>query len=277
MDIKKIGLFLAELRREAGFTQEQLGEKLGVTNKTISRWENGNYMPPVDILQMMSELYGISMNELVSGERLMEKDYRENAEKNIKSVLKTSSFTVKEEIAFYKRKWSKDHLSSTVVFCVILVILVIYGYNNIGREVNVIAPVLVTAFCIIRYNVMMAYVERNVFDTPEKITESRAKNKSDHHRTQDRTRTVRRLQLAALFLLGICGILTASLGCNLIYSLIPELNDGITIRTPLAYLVYSDHWSLARFFEGFEISLNITCLIGLCNIVLAGVRHKIER
>ena len=51
MDMKKIGLFLAELRREKGLTQEQLGEQLSVTNKTISRWENGNYMPPVEMLQ----------------------------------------------------------------------------------------------------------------------------------------------------------------------------------------------------------------------------------
>ena len=41
----KIGKFIAALRKEKGMTQEQLGEKLGVTNKTISRWENGNYMP----------------------------------------------------------------------------------------------------------------------------------------------------------------------------------------------------------------------------------------
>ena len=44
----KIGKFIAALRKEKGMTQEQLGEKLGVTNKTVSRWENGNYMPDVE-------------------------------------------------------------------------------------------------------------------------------------------------------------------------------------------------------------------------------------
>lgn len=44
MDQIKIGKFIAALRKDKGLTQEQLGEKLGVTNKTISRWENGNYM-----------------------------------------------------------------------------------------------------------------------------------------------------------------------------------------------------------------------------------------
>ncbi len=47
MDTVKIGKFLSQLRRERELTQEQLAEKLGTSNKTISRWENGNYMPPV--------------------------------------------------------------------------------------------------------------------------------------------------------------------------------------------------------------------------------------
>ena len=47
MDQIKIGKFIAALRKDKGMTQEQLGEKLGVTNKTVSRWENGNYMPDV--------------------------------------------------------------------------------------------------------------------------------------------------------------------------------------------------------------------------------------
>lgn len=48
MDIKKIGTYLAALRHEQNLTQEQLAEKLGVTNKTISRWETGKYLPPVE-------------------------------------------------------------------------------------------------------------------------------------------------------------------------------------------------------------------------------------
>jgi len=49
MDLIGIGKFIAELRKEQKLTQEQLGEKIGVTNKTISRWENGNYLPPADV------------------------------------------------------------------------------------------------------------------------------------------------------------------------------------------------------------------------------------
>lgn len=50
VDSKKIGAFIAMNRKKKGLTQEQLGEKLGVSNKTISRWENGNYMPDLSLL-----------------------------------------------------------------------------------------------------------------------------------------------------------------------------------------------------------------------------------
>jgi transcriptional regulator with XRE-family HTH domain len=80
MDMQKIGSFLSQLRKEQSMTQEQLGEKLGVTNKTVSRWETGTYLPPVEMLQLLSELYGITINEILSGERLGEKEYREKAD-----------------------------------------------------------------------------------------------------------------------------------------------------------------------------------------------------
>lgn len=83
MDVQKIGVFLSELRREKNLTQEELGEQIGVTNKTVSRWENGNYLPPVEILQILSSLYGVSINELLSGERLNNVEYKQNAEEYI--------------------------------------------------------------------------------------------------------------------------------------------------------------------------------------------------
>lgn len=67
MDLIKIGNFIAELRKKQKLTQEQLGEKLGVTNKTVSRWETGTYLPPAEALLAMSELFGVSINELLSG------------------------------------------------------------------------------------------------------------------------------------------------------------------------------------------------------------------
>ena len=63
MDMTRIGAFLAELRKENDLTQEELGESLGVSNKTVSRWETGTYLPPVEMLQRLSERYSVSINE----------------------------------------------------------------------------------------------------------------------------------------------------------------------------------------------------------------------
>lgn len=68
MDAKKIGAFIAEKRREKKMTQMQMGEHLGVTAKTISRWENGNYMPDIALLIPITELLGVTVNELLQGE-----------------------------------------------------------------------------------------------------------------------------------------------------------------------------------------------------------------
>ena len=83
MDQIKIGKFIAALRKDKGLTQEQLGEKLGVTNKTISRWENGNYMPDVEMLSLLSKEFGVSINELISGERLWAEDFKKAADDNL--------------------------------------------------------------------------------------------------------------------------------------------------------------------------------------------------
>ena len=87
MDVQKIGAFLKELRKQNNMTQEQLGEKVGVTNKTVSRWETGKYMPPIECLKLLSDIYQISINEILTGEKLNEEDYKGAAENNIVNTL----------------------------------------------------------------------------------------------------------------------------------------------------------------------------------------------
>lgn len=115
MDTKKIGKFLRDLRQEQNLTQEELGEKLGATNKTVSRWETGAYMPPVDILLAMSKLYGVSVNEILSGERLTNADYQPKAEENIVAALKKS-----QKLS----RWQKALIAcGSVVLAIILLFL----------------------------------------------------------------------------------------------------------------------------------------------------------
>lgn len=94
MDIVKIGKYIAENRRKKKMTQEQLAEKLGVTSKTISRWENGNYMPDISMLKPLSEELGITLNDLLSGEKVEKEKYQEKLEENIINTIDYSNKNV---------------------------------------------------------------------------------------------------------------------------------------------------------------------------------------
>ncbi len=94
MDMQKIGSFLAELRKEKNLTQDELGAQIGVTNKTISRWETGNYLPPVEMLQTLGDTYGVSINEILNGERVSDGNYKDISEQNIKSALTKSDSVI---------------------------------------------------------------------------------------------------------------------------------------------------------------------------------------
>lgn len=163
MDVKKIGQFLAELRKEQNLTQEQLGEKLGVTNKTVSRWENGNYLPPVEMLQQISGFYGITINEILSAERLSEDQYREKAELNIQAALKSSSFTLKEKQDFYKRKWRKEHWFDYVLGILVTVGLYVAG-AIMDNGLQLLSLIWCVFFTAAQNNAKMAYVEDRAFD-----------------------------------------------------------------------------------------------------------------
>lgn len=98
MDLIQIGKFIAELRKAQGLTQEQFGEKVGVTNKTVSRWETGTYLPPADALLSMSRMFDVTVNEILSGKRLTAEEYRQAAEENLTQAIRVSSFSLKDRI-----------------------------------------------------------------------------------------------------------------------------------------------------------------------------------
>lgn len=104
MDQVKIGKFIAALRKEKAMTQEQLGAKLGVTNKTVSRWETGTYLPDVEMLSLLSQEFGVSLNELVAGERLAAEKFQEAADHNLAAALTDSAFTLEERVAFFQKE-----------------------------------------------------------------------------------------------------------------------------------------------------------------------------
>ena len=164
MDLVQIGKFIAELRKEQELTQEQLGEKIGVTNKTVSRWENGNYLPPADVLFAMSQLFDVSVNELLSGKSLLAEEYKEAAETNLTQTLKASSFSLKERIDFYKAKWLKEHISIMVFIGICIIGVALAGVVCKQGWIISIAIFLLLVAHGWRNNTMMAYIEKNAYD-----------------------------------------------------------------------------------------------------------------
>ena len=83
MDQIKIGEFIAQKRKEQGLTQMQFAELVGVSNKTVSKWETGSRMPDVAIIQEVCDVLKISVNELLAGEEFAEKEFIQKTEDNI--------------------------------------------------------------------------------------------------------------------------------------------------------------------------------------------------
>lgn len=164
MDLAKIGKFIAELRKETGLTQEQFGEKIGVTNKTVSRWETGTYLPPADALLAMSELFQVSINEILSGKRLSAEEYKEAAEENLTQTIKSSSFTLKDRIDFFKQKWLKEHVAVMVFLGVCILTILVIGIVRKEPMLGYVLMLFLVMAHVWRYNTMMAYVEKMAYD-----------------------------------------------------------------------------------------------------------------
>lgn len=86
MDHQKIGLFIAQLRKEKGLTQLQLAEQLHVTNKAVSKWENGRCLPDAALFEPLCAALGITLNELLAGEKIQEQDRERYFEQNVQAL-----------------------------------------------------------------------------------------------------------------------------------------------------------------------------------------------
>ena len=118
MDQIKIGKFIAESRKKNNLTQMQLAEKLNITDRAISKWENGKAMPDSSIMLDLCNELKISVNELLSGEMIDMNNYNEIAEKNLLEIAK------KEEMQNKKLMMYENVIGfgSTISFLTLIVI-----------------------------------------------------------------------------------------------------------------------------------------------------------
>ena len=128
MNQEKIGKFIAELRKEKKMTQIDLANKLGITDRAISKWENGRGLPDLSLLTPLCEKLGVSINELLSGSRLDKKDYQEKLEENI---INTIDYTDKK----IKKTKKIFIIILSVIIAFIVLFMLMYGID-INRMKN---------------------------------------------------------------------------------------------------------------------------------------------
>ena len=170
MDQIKIGKFISENRKKQFLTQEQLAERLNISKNAVSKWERGLNLPDVSIMQDLCNILHISLNELFIGEKIDDNEYKKVADNNLLEALENSSFTLKEKIAFYKKKWRKENrfkfVFSFMVWCAFGIAL---KWQNVDHAlIGAVAGLLSVLFYAVFYNNMMIYVENNVYKKTEK-------------------------------------------------------------------------------------------------------------
>ena len=127
MDQKKIGNFLRELRKEKNMTQEQVADRLGVSGRTISRWETGAYMPDISLIVDIAEMYDVDVRDIIDGER---KDINMNSE--VKEVaVKMADYSAMQTESI--KKWIKTMSVSLLIVSVFLVIMEIVSELMVMR------------------------------------------------------------------------------------------------------------------------------------------------
>ena len=122
MNQQKIGLFIQEKRKEKKLTQQELAKTLGVTNRTISNWEKGKYLPDYNILIPLTKELGISVSELISGESTTKTEHTKNVEKFIEFLKQI------EEIK--NKKYKTIGLFALITGLTIIILILLFIPSN---------------------------------------------------------------------------------------------------------------------------------------------------
>lgn len=154
MDQVKIGMFIAQCRREKNMTQRQLAEKLGLSDKTISKWETGKGLPEAGFMAPLSEILGISVNELLTGERIPDEEYQERAEETMVALaeMKAEMEDVKENVTSIRHRMEHSAKTGISFGAVLAMVISYHAYSSIGWAIlHGILGWVYVIYYIIRY------------------------------------------------------------------------------------------------------------------------------
>lgn len=145
---EKTGKFMAEMRRQQNLTQKQLAEQVGVSDKTVSKWETGRSLPDNAIIMDVCLLLNISVNELLSGEKFSEEHYMGKAEENMLELVK--------ETEYHKQKEKWTMFGTAVSFFMLVVVCILVVLSTAGVKAlswyidlpSIIIPLGITFFVL---------------------------------------------------------------------------------------------------------------------------------
>jgi transcriptional regulator with XRE-family HTH domain len=124
MNQDMVGAFMQSLRKEQGMTQKDLAERIGVSDKTISKWENGNSMPDTSILLSLCKELDISVNELLACEKIPPEEYSKKAEVNMMKLIREN------------QEQRRNGRAQVILGCLVLIVLVVLSFLSIGANLS---------------------------------------------------------------------------------------------------------------------------------------------
>lgn len=154
MNQELIGKFIATCRKEKGLTQMQLAEKLNITNRAVSKWETGKSCPDASIMLDLCEILGITVNELLSGERIAMENYQKKAEENLVE-LQSKKDKAQKSLARVELIWLAIALLLTPVHFIINYYYPENSGTGIGACIMLIGLVLFVVYFIRYYEIRL--------------------------------------------------------------------------------------------------------------------------
>lgn len=143
MDLNKIGGFISEERKKKKYTQKQLADILNVSDRAISKWECGKGFPEVSLLQPLCKALGISVNELLAGERLDKDNYMKKAEQNMVHLVEEKKENRTKLILILLMGFI-----SIISFVTLLVVVITYAEVISSQEKGILVFIACAVFAV---------------------------------------------------------------------------------------------------------------------------------
>ena len=159
MDTIEIGRFIAVSRKARGFTQLQLADALCISDKTVSKWECGKGLPEVSLMLPLCEKLEISVNDLLSGERVDGSDYQKKAEENMMDLMKENEEN--------KNRFSVSVICGVITMIAVSSLVVIASYMAMPTILRILIIMIAAATAVLGIGAACALdVKAGYFECP---------------------------------------------------------------------------------------------------------------